>query len=219
MDSLTLTVHQAGRPVLTRRVGALSVIDRQDAAVRRTEPSRAREQTPPPPPGPGSGLGPKAQSALVASSGEQAPAAEAEPDKAEAALIGKLQARDAEVRRHEEAHARVGGQYAGQPSYTYQSGPDGKRYAIGGEVPIDVAPIPGDPAATIDKMRIVKAAALAPAEPSGADRRVAALADAQARVASAELAAERQDTGIEGLADILSRGSETEPGAALDLAA
>ena len=111
----------------------------------------------------------------------------------EQAQLRQLKARDAEVRRHEEAHATVGGQYAGSPSYTYQTGPDGGRYAIGGEVPIDVAPIPDDPAATIDKMEVVKAAALAPAEPSSADRRIAALADAQRLQAMADLAADRRE--------------------------
>lgn len=106
-------------------------------------------------------------------------------------LLDTLEARDREVRDHEEAHARVGGPYAGEPSYTYQRGPDGGRYAIGGAVAIDVSPVEGDPAATIDKMTVVKAAALAPAEPSAADRSIAALADAQARAAQAELNAQR----------------------------
>ncbi|MEM6421106.1 MAG: putative metalloprotease CJM1_0395 family protein [Pseudomonadota bacterium] len=111
--------------------------------------------------------------------------------EAERDVVDKLAARDREVRDHEEAHARVGGQYAGQPSYTYQLGPDGARYAIGGSVPIDVSPVKDDPEATIAKMAVVKAAALAPAEPSSTDRRIAALADAQSRAASAALAAER----------------------------
>lgn len=80
-------------------------------------------------------------------------------------LVDKLRARDQEVRAHEQAHKNVGGQYAGAISYEYQKGPDGKQYAVGGEVPIDASEIPGDPEATIEKMRIVKAAALAPAEP------------------------------------------------------
>ena len=107
-------------------------------------------------------------------------------------VVEQLKARDREVRDHERAHARVGGPYAGEPSYTYQAGPDGKRYAVGGEVPIDVAPVEGDPEATIDKMEVVKAAALAPTEPSGQDRKVAALADAQRLAAMADLTALRQ---------------------------
>ncbi|MEM9139943.1 MAG: putative metalloprotease CJM1_0395 family protein [Pseudomonadota bacterium] len=139
----------------------------------------------------GSGLGDGARANLLqAADGAEAPGPNGLTE-AEEAQVRELRARDLEVRRHEEAHARVGGQYAGQPSYTFQVGPDGKRYAIGGEVPIDVAPVPDDPEATIRKMEVVIAAALAPAEPSGQDRKVAALASRQRIEATVELAAER----------------------------
>ncbi|CCQ12741.1 SrpA-related protein [Pseudoalteromonas luteoviolacea B = ATCC 29581] len=108
--------------------------------------------------------------------------------EAELKQIEELKARDTEVRLHEEAHARVGGQYAGSPSYEYQRGPDGNNYAVGGEVMIDVAEVPGDPNATIDKMQTVRAAALAPAEPSGADRSIAADASRKISAAQADLA-------------------------------
>jgi hypothetical protein len=101
-----------------------------------------------------------------------------------------LKARDAEVRRHEQAHQTVGGHLAGAASYETVRGPDGQSYAVGGEVPID-ASAEQDPEATIAKMERVKAAALAPAEPSGQDRAVAAMADARKAAASAEL--RRQD--------------------------
>lgn len=110
--------------------------------------------------------------------------------QAEQRQIQRLAERDAEVKAHERAHKSVAGQYAGAVSYQYQQGPDGKRYAVGGEVSIDVSPVSGDPEATIDKMVIVRAAALAPAEPSPQDRRVAALASqtiGQARVEQREL--------------------------------
>lgn len=103
--------------------------------------------------------------------------------------VAELVARDAEVRAHERAHKAAGGQYAGTISYSFQQGPDGRRYAIGGEVPIDVAPISGDPQATIDKMRTVRSAALAPSSPSPQDRVVASTAGrllVQAQVALAE---------------------------------
>lgn len=101
-----------------------------------------------------------------------------------------LQRRDDEVRQHERAHASVGGQHAGAPSYDFKRGPDGGQYAVGGEVPIDVSPVTDDPAATIQKMQQVRRAALAPAEPSGADRSIAAQAAMQEAVARQELAAE-----------------------------
>ncbi|MCF6438387.1 catalase [Pseudoalteromonas luteoviolacea] len=102
--------------------------------------------------------------------------------------LKELKDRDREVRLHEQAHARVGGQYAGSPSYDYQRGPDGNNYAVGGQVMIDVAPVEGDPQQTIEKMQTVRAAALAPAEPSGADRAIAADATSKIATAQAELA-------------------------------
>ncbi|WP_283709626.1 putative metalloprotease CJM1_0395 family protein [Pseudoalteromonas prydzensis] len=117
---------------------------------------------------------------------QQAQAAQQEQQDAE--QIKELKARDTEVRIHEQAHASVGGQYAGSPSYEYQRGPDGTNYAVGGEVQIDVAEIEGDPQATIEKMQTVRAAALAPAEPSGADRAIAADATQKLAAAQAELA-------------------------------
>ena len=103
--------------------------------------------------------------------------------------IEKLKARDAEVRAHEAAHMAAAGQYAkGGASYTYQQGPDGKQYAIGGEVQIDTSPIPGDPEATVRKMRQIMSAAHAPANPSGADHAVAASAAQKASEAQAEQA-------------------------------
>ncbi|MDX1353690.1 MAG: putative metalloprotease CJM1_0395 family protein, partial [Thiomicrorhabdus sp.] len=61
------------------------------------------------------------------------------------AVINQLKARDAEVRAHEMAHLSTAGGYArGGMSFTYQMGPDGKQYAIGGEVGIDTTPVSGD---------------------------------------------------------------------------
>lgn len=100
--------------------------------------------------------------------------------------VKELQARDREVRAHEQAHARVGGPYASAPSYTFQQGPDGKRYAIGGEVQIDTA-TERTPEATVRKMQIVIRAATAPAEPSSQDLKVAQQARSQLAEAQAEL--------------------------------
>ena len=104
----------------------------------------------------------------------------------ELAQVERLRDRDREVRAHERAHAAVGGQYASAPTYEYETGPDGKRYAVGGSVSIDTSPVDGDPEATIEKMRIVQAAALAPAQPSAQDRAVAADAASKQRAAEAE---------------------------------
>ena len=101
---------------------------------------------------------------------------EAKLEQLDLKQIRELKSRDSEVRTHEQAHAAVGGQYAGSPSYTYEKGPDGRNYAVGGEVQIDTSPVAGDPQATVEKMQQVRAAALAPAQPSGQDRKVAASA-------------------------------------------
>jgi hypothetical protein len=91
--------------------------------------------------------------------------------------ISKLQARDKEVKAHEQAHIAAGGQYVrGGAHFEYQTGPDGEKYAVGGEVSIDVSKESGDPKATITKMQVVIRAALAPANPSSQDRSVAAQA-------------------------------------------
>ncbi len=104
------------------------------------------------------------------------------------AVVAKLKARDLEVRQHEAAHlAAAGGLATSGASYTYQKGPDGVDYAIGGEVGIDVSP-GRTPQETIERARIVRAAALAPAEPSGPDLAVAAQAQQLELQAQAELA-------------------------------
>ena len=120
------------------------------------------------------------------------------PDKEERAEIAKLRARDREVRAHEQAHAAAaGGLVTGGPNYTYQRGPDGKQYAVGGEVNIDTSPVPGDPEATIRKARRIRAAALAPADPSGQDRAVAASATAMETKARQEIQQEQREESAE----------------------
>lgn len=102
--------------------------------------------------------------------------------------IAALKSRDQEVRTHEMAHMMVGGNLVRKgASYQYQTGPDGQRYAVGGEVSIDSSAVNGDPAATIRKMEQVKRAALAPAEPSSQDRAVASAAAQTEAAARQEL--------------------------------
>lgn len=113
----------------------------------------------------------------------------------EAAQVKELKARDAEVRAHEQAHAAAGGGHTGAPRYETKVGPDGRSYAVGGEVAVDVSVVRGDPEATLLKMRQVKRAALAPASPSSADRAVAAKASAQAAAAEREIAQKRGSPG------------------------
>jgi hypothetical protein len=108
-------------------------------------------------------------------------------EKQDAAEIEQLKARDQEVRVHEQAHASTGGQYAGAPQYEYTTGPDNKRYVTDGEVSIDVSE-EKTPEETLKKMEQVRAAALAPAEPSSQDLKVAAEASQKATEARSEIA-------------------------------
>lgn len=110
----------------------------------------------------------------------------------EQAEVEDMKARDTEVRTHENAHKSAGGQYAASPSYTYETGPDGKRYITDGEVSIDVGK-EDDPQDTIEKMQVVKRAAMAPAQPSSQDRQVYAEASQKEAEARQELAQEKQE--------------------------
>lgn len=118
---------------------------------------------------------------------------EQELTEAEAQQVQELKQRDNEVRTHEQSHQSAGGQYAGSASYSYETGPDGQRYAVEGEVSIDVSPVAGDPQATIAKMQQIRRAALAPAQPSSADRQVAAKASQLEQKARAEMARTKDD--------------------------
>ena len=88
-------------------------------------------------------------------------------------VIKELQQRDAEIKKHERAHQLVGGGNTGLPHYNYTTGPDGKRYVSGGDVPVDLSIKEGNPSVTIVKMLRVKSTALAPNQPSMEDIRVA----------------------------------------------
>jgi len=95
----------------------------------------------------------------------------------EARQLENLKRTDSEVRAHEQAHVIAGGNLVrGAANFGYATGPDGKLYAVSGEVSIDASPVQDDPEATIRKMMQVVRAALAPAQPSGQDRAMASAA-------------------------------------------
>ncbi len=114
------------------------------------------------------------------------------PDGADK-VVQQLQARDREVRAHEAAHQSAGGSVTGGAKFTFVVGPDGRRYAVGGEVSVDASAVPGNPDATIQKMQTVIRAALAPAKPSSQDQAVAATARATAASAQQQLSAEHAE--------------------------
>jgi hypothetical protein len=106
--------------------------------------------------------------------------------------VEQLQQRDREVKAHELAHKAVGGRYVVGGSFTYQTGPDGHRYAIGGEVSIDSSS-ESTPQETLRKADLIRRAALAPADPSPQDHRVASQAAQMAAEARSEISAEQRE--------------------------
>lgn len=119
-----------------------------------------------------------------------APAGQLTPDQQ--AQLDQLKARDREVRQHEQAHlSAAAGLAVSGASFAYQKGPDGVNYAVGGEVRIDTSP-GRTPEETLQRAQTIRAAALAPADPSGQDRAVAAKAASMAQEARSEIAAEQQ---------------------------
>jgi len=118
---------------------------------------------------------------------------ESELSAEEKKQLEQLKTRDREVRAHEAAHKAAAGSLArGTASFEFEKGPDGRRYAVGGEVSIDTSKVSGDPQATISKAQTIRAAANAPAQPSGQDRAVAAQATQMEAEARQELAEERR---------------------------
>lgn len=129
-----------------------------------------------------------AETGDTASTSENQSDSSAELTPEETRIIQRLKQIDQNVRTHEQQHISAAGGYVKSgPVYNYTIGPDGKRYAVGGRVSLDITPVPNNPEATIRKAQIIKKAALAPADPSGADRAVAATATRMEMKAREEL--------------------------------
>ena len=106
---------------------------------------------------------------------------------AELAEVSSLKARDSKVRQHEQAHlAASAGLNVSKAAFTYQRGPDGVNYAVGGDVRIDTSP--GRTAQdSLARADMIVDVALAPADPTPSDRSAAAKAQNMAQQANAEL--------------------------------
>lgn len=125
-------------------------------------------------------------------------------DEDEKQQVVELKQRDAEVRSHEQAHMAAAGNLAmGGPNYVFQTGPDGRQYAIGGDVKIDTSP-GRTPEESARKAQQIRAAALAPADPSAQDLKVAAAASSM-EVESASKSADKSEKN----SDRKSQSSET----------
>ena len=149
-------------------------------------------------------------------SNQTGPKTDLELSEEERRILNELRARDAEVRAHEQAHLSAAGPYAnGAPKFEFQTGPDGRQYAVGGEVSIDASPVPGDPEATVRKAQAVKRAALAPSDPSAQDRAVAAQAaqlEVQARQEAKAEKAEENESEPENAPSSIEESGESEEG-------
>lgn len=128
-------------------------------------------------------------------------------------LVQELRQRDREVRAHEMAHVAAGGSLVIRGAqFEYAQGPDGQRYAVGGDVLIDTSP-GRTPQETLTKAQRVVATALAPADPSPQDYKVAAEANlmaAQARIEIAREAQESRETSSSDAEDQDQENVETE---------
>lgn len=134
--------------------------------------------------------------------------------------VRELKKRDAEVRRHEQAHKAAAGRHAvGGAQYQYVIGPDGRRYAVSGEVKIDTSEVPNDPEATIRKARTIRRAALAPMDPSPQDRRLAAEASRMEARARQELLKHRLEKEEGGSPYQTQTANEQPSSAAFDVIA
>lgn len=170
---------------LSRGGNARGLSEERDAASGYSEPEELAAEAEDPEAETGAAAGTAGETAEGTAEGEN----EGEPaklgeerdangealDEGEQRQLQELKSRDREVRAHEQAHKSVGGSLSGGISFEYQQGPDGQKYAVGGEVSIDTSP-EKTPEATVAKMQQVKAAAMAPAQPSEQDMSVAAQA-------------------------------------------
>ncbi len=126
-------------------------------------------------------------------------------NKSDKKRIEELKRIDAKVRAHEAAHIASGGHLVrGGANFKYTTGPDGKQYAVSGEVQIDISEVPDDPEATIRKMQQVRRAALAPSDPSPQDLAVAQTASAKEAKAIQE-ARQKSTDRFEPVGKMLSR--------------
>jgi hypothetical protein len=134
-------------------------------------------------------------------------------------IVSELQRIDRQVRAHEQAHLAAAGGLSRGVSFHFATGPDGRRYAVGGEVRLDTAPVEGDPQATVRNARQIRAAANAPANPSAQDRAVAAQASAMEAQARQELFAQRRQSLDQRLRSSQAKsfgGQGIEPGTIFD---
>jgi hypothetical protein len=92
-----------------------------------------------------------------------------------ARVLDKFKQTDTNIRSHEQIHASIGATTS-PISYTYEKGPDGKMYAVGGKVTLDTS-LPDDPKAAAFKLDMLQKTASGPIDSSGADNTIASQAN------------------------------------------
>ena len=113
--------------------------------------------------------------------------------------VNRLKAIDQKVRNHEQAHMAAGAGLTGGATLQFTRGPDGRQYAVAGEVSIQLS-AGKTPEETVERARLIQAAALAPADPSPQDRAVAAAAAMMESQARAEMSRARREEETGGQA-------------------
>ncbi len=122
------------------------------------------------------------------------PKSKTEMSAEDQALLDKLKARDSLVRGHETAHIMAaGGQATGPAQYTYQTGPDGRQYAIGGSVNIAVVSSPSSDEDAANQAATASRAAMANSEMS--------LCDMQVAMRASELSAKAKSRALDAYAE------------------
>ncbi len=124
--------------------------------------------------------------------------------------VAELKITDAEVKAHEQAHkAAAGGLRTSAPNYEYETGPDGKKYAVAGDVNISYQHSQ-DPEVNLRNAQQLKASALAPADPSAQDRKVAAQADREIAEARQEIQEKQKLTDEEAKNSAVNSNADLE---------
>jgi hypothetical protein len=173
-QGVVVGVHALGRPDNGRQLAALQI--KASAPVRDGAAGGGVSGAPGTPVGPPAG--PLAAAPTAGGSGQNDAAGSrdssigrlsAELTPAEKAAVTRLQQRDQQVRQEEKIHAAIAGDLCGAISYTFQRGPDGRQYAVGGSVGIRAVTRSGDPAEASNIAGRLAAAAVAPTNPSAQD--------------------------------------------------
>jgi hypothetical protein len=172
-----------GERQANERQAALSGADRPDSFLPEKDGRRAGESK--------SGSL-EAETVKSRLSGDKARSEPAKPvgelDAEERAELRRLQARDARIRAKEMARLGAAGSLAlSGARFRFEVGPDGRQYAVDGEVRVDTA-YEGDPERNLEKARQLQVTALAGPNLMSTDPALSALARRLALMAYADLA-------------------------------